>query len=61
MKDFSIRARPRHGAFPPRITATCASTMKPGGVCWLPGGAGAMGQMHTQLAVENRQGPVRFW
>lgn len=36
------------------------STMKPGGVCWLPGGAGAMGQMHTQLAVENKNGPRKI-
>ena len=34
--------------------------LKPGGVCWLPGGAGAMGQMHTQLAVEDENGPVRI-
>ena len=36
------------------------SRMKKGGVCWLPGGAGAMGQMHTQLAVENPDGPSRI-
>ncbi|MDD3885889.1 MAG: alcohol dehydrogenase catalytic domain-containing protein [Victivallaceae bacterium] len=35
------------------------SRMKKGGTCWLPGGAGAMGQMHTQLAVENPDGPAR--
>ncbi|MFA4944145.1 MAG: alcohol dehydrogenase catalytic domain-containing protein [Lentisphaeria bacterium] len=35
------------------------STLKKGGACWLPGGAGAMGQMHTQLAVENPDGPAR--
>ena len=36
------------------------STMKKGGTCWLPGGAGAMGQMHTQMAVENPNGPQRI-
>ena len=34
--------------------------LKKGGTCWLPGGAGAMGQMHTQLAVENADGPSRI-
>ena len=36
------------------------STLKKGGTCWLPGGAGAMGQMHTQLAVESANGPARI-
>lgn len=36
------------------------SKVKKGGSCWLPGGAGAMGQMHTQLAVENPDGPARI-
>ena len=36
------------------------SSLKPGGTCWLPGGAGAMGQMHTQLAVEAEDGPARI-
>ncbi len=36
------------------------SAVKKGGSCWLPGGAGAMGQMHTQLAVENPDGPSRI-
>lgn len=36
------------------------STLKKGGTCWLPGGAGAMGQMHTQLAVEIENGPSRI-
>lgn len=35
------------------------STLKKGGSCWLPGGAGAMGQMHTQLAVSSKEGPKR--
>ncbi len=35
------------------------STVRKGGVCWLPGGAGAMGQMHTQLAVADENGPSR--
>ncbi len=35
------------------------SALKKGGACWLPGGAGAMGQMHTQLAVDNPDGPAR--
>ncbi len=36
------------------------SSLKKGGTCWLPGGAGAMGQMHTQLAVECEDGPARI-
>lgn len=36
------------------------SKEKKGGTCWLPGGAGAMGQMHTQLAVESEDGPLRI-
>jgi L-sorbose 1-phosphate reductase len=36
------------------------SELTPGGTCWLPGGAGAMGQMHTQLAVESPNGPSRI-
>ncbi len=36
------------------------SNLKAGGTCWLPGGAGAMGQMHTQLAVESPNGPSRI-
>ncbi len=36
------------------------SELKKGGTCWLPGGAGAMGQMHTQLAVESPDGPSRI-
>ncbi|NOY74441.1 MAG: alcohol dehydrogenase catalytic domain-containing protein [Kiritimatiellaeota bacterium] len=36
------------------------SVLRKGGVCWLPGGAGAMGQMHTQLAVEDPNGPSRI-
>ena len=33
------------------------SSLRKGGVCWLPGGAGAMGQMHTQLALSSKEGP----
>ena len=36
------------------------STLKAGGSCWLPGGAGAMGQMHTQLAVTSENGPSKI-
>jgi threonine dehydrogenase-like Zn-dependent dehydrogenase len=36
------------------------SAVKKGGCCWLPGGAGAMGQMHTQLAVTSEDGPSRI-
>ncbi|MFA7231062.1 MAG: alcohol dehydrogenase catalytic domain-containing protein [Victivallaceae bacterium] len=36
------------------------SALKKGGTCWLPGGAGAMGQMHTQMAVESEDGPSRI-
>jgi len=36
------------------------SSWKKGGSCWLPGGAGAMGQMHTQMAVEASDGPSRI-
>lgn len=35
------------------------SALRKGGTCWLTGGAGAMGQMHTQLAVEDPDGPSR--
>ncbi len=34
--------------------------LRTGGACWLLGGAGAMGQMHTQLAVEAPDGPDRI-
>ena len=34
--------------------------LRKGGSCWLLGGAGAMGQMHTQLAVEDPDGPARI-
>jgi threonine dehydrogenase-like Zn-dependent dehydrogenase len=34
--------------------------LRKGGTCWLSGGAGAMGQMHTQLAVEDPDGPLRI-
>ncbi len=33
------------------------TTLKEGGVVWFPGGAGAMGQMHVQRAVEDARGP----
>jgi threonine dehydrogenase-like Zn-dependent dehydrogenase len=36
------------------------SKLRKGGTCWLLGGAGAMGQMHTQLAVEAEDGPARI-
>ena len=36
------------------------SSWEKGGTCWLPGGAGAMGQMHTQMAVEAENGPSRI-
>jgi threonine dehydrogenase-like Zn-dependent dehydrogenase len=36
------------------------SSWEKGGTCWLPGGAGAMGQMHTQMAVEAPDGPNRI-
>lgn len=36
------------------------SKLRKGGTCWLVGGAGAMGQMHTQLAVEDTDGPDRI-
>jgi threonine dehydrogenase-like Zn-dependent dehydrogenase len=36
------------------------SGLKKSGTCWLPGGAGAMGQMHTQMAVESENGPKRI-
>ena len=36
------------------------SKLKKGGTCWLVGGAGAMGQMHTQLAVESTEGPSKI-
>ncbi len=36
------------------------SKPRPGGTCWLVGGAGAMGQMHSQIAAENPDGPGRI-
>ena len=36
------------------------SQLRPAGTCWLLGGAGAMGQMHTQLAVTDPDGPSRI-
>ncbi|MEA2013075.1 MAG: alcohol dehydrogenase catalytic domain-containing protein [Verrucomicrobiota bacterium] len=36
------------------------SELKKDGCCWLAGGAGAMGQMHTQLAVEMPNGPSKI-
>ncbi len=36
------------------------SSLSKGGACWLVGGAGAMGQMHTQIAVESHDGPSRI-
>jgi threonine dehydrogenase-like Zn-dependent dehydrogenase len=36
------------------------STLKENGCCWLPGGAGAMGQMHTQLAITSENGPKKI-
>lgn len=36
------------------------ATLRKGGTCWLPGGAGAMGQMHTQLAVTSPDGPSKI-
>ncbi len=36
------------------------SSLLRNGTCWLVGGAGAMGQMHTQLAVESENGPRRI-
>lgn len=32
-------------------------TLQPGGTVWFPGGAGAMGQMHVQLALEQERPP----
>jgi NAD(P)-dependent dehydrogenase (short-subunit alcohol dehydrogenase family)/threonine dehydrogenase-like Zn-dependent dehydrogenase len=31
--------------------------LKPGGLCWMVGGAGPMGQMHVQLALEKKDPP----
>ncbi len=36
------------------------SSVLKNGTCWLVGGAGAMGQMHTQLAVESTSHPARI-
>ena len=33
--------------------------LKPNGTAWFPGGAGAMGQMHVQLALETENGPKK--
>ncbi len=35
-------------------------TLQPGGTVWFPGGAGAMGQMHVQLALEQEQPPRKI-
>ncbi len=34
-------------------------TFQSGGTAWFPGGAGAMGQMHVQLALEMENGPKK--
>jgi threonine dehydrogenase-like Zn-dependent dehydrogenase len=34
-------------------------TFQSGGTAWFPGGAGAMGQMHVQLALEMESGPKK--
>ena len=36
------------------------NTLKPGGAAWFPGGAGAMGQMHVELAVTAAQPPAKI-
>jgi len=40
--------------------ANTRSTLLPGGSVWFPGGAGAMGQMHVQLALEQDQPPRKI-
>ncbi len=34
--------------------------LRPGGCAWFPGGAGAMGQMHVELAIGAEDGPSRI-
>ena len=36
------------------------NTVKPGGAAWFPGGAGAMGQMHVELAVTAAEPPAKI-
>ena len=36
------------------------NTLKPGGAVWFPGGAGAMGQMHVELAVTAAEPPAKI-
>ena len=36
------------------------NTLKPGGAAWFPGGAGAMGQMHVELAVTAAEPPAKI-
>ncbi|MBP5531339.1 MAG: hypothetical protein J6Y54_04850, partial [Lentisphaeria bacterium] len=36
------------------------NTIKPGGAAWFPGGAGAMGQMHVELAVTAAEPPAKI-
>ncbi len=48
------------GTFSDAFGRNVRSALKPGGTCWLPGGAGAMGQMHSQLAAESNSGPGRI-
>jgi len=35
------------------------NTLKPGGAAWFPGGAGAMGQMHVELAITAAEPPAK--
>lgn len=41
-------------------TRNARSVLRKGGVAWFPGGAGAMGQMHVQLALECPQTPRKI-
>lgn len=47
------------GDFSDLYRTECRNTLKSGGCAWFPGGAGAMGQMHVELALEGN-GPAKI-
>lgn len=47
------------GDFSELYRTECRNTLKKGGYAWFPGGAGAMGQMHVELALEEN-GPTKI-
>lgn len=47
------------GDFSGLYRTECRKSLKPGGCAWFPGGAGAMGQMHAELALRE-DGPAKI-